>query len=60
MGRLHNRHAANVAARLTRSLGKPELPWPGMTVCTSVTVPSGTGEVEALLDGYSREVLCHC
>lgn len=56
MGRLHNGHAANVAARLTRSLGKPELPWPGMTVCTSVTVPSGIGEDEVLLGGYYREV----
>ena len=60
MGRLHNQHAANVAARLTCSLGKSELPKPGMTVCTSVTVPSGRGEDRALLDGYSREVLCHC
>lgn len=60
MGRLHNQHAANVAAHLTLSLRKPELPWLGMTVCTSVTVPNGRGEDKASLDGYSREVLRHC
>lgn len=60
MGRLQYQHAANVAAHLTRSLRKPEPPWLGMTVCTSVTVPSGRREDKALLDGYSREALRHC
>lgn len=60
LGRLQYQHAVNVAAYLTRSLRKPELPWLGMTLCTSVAVPSSRREAKALLDGYSKEVLRHC
>lgn len=61
MGTHHNQHAVNTAVPLTCSSRKPELPWLGMTQCSSdsVTVASSRGKDKTSLMGYSRGVLCH-